>query len=116
MVPLFDGTPWQRPVRCDRCGAVEDRCVCPPEAAAPKSAASLDLRVRRERRRGKWCTVVAGLCDDPAAQKELLKALRTGLGAGGGLSDGELVLQGDHREEVLRRLVGLGYRAKAAGG
>lgn len=116
MAGLFDGTPLQRPVECDVCGAPGGRCFCPPDAEAPTPPAALDLRVRRERRRGKWCTVVAGVGEDPAAQKGLLKALRTGLGAGGGVSEGELVLQGDHREEVLRRLAELGYRAKAAGG
>ncbi|MGL4513805.1 MAG: hypothetical protein ACRCT8_12000 [Lacipirellulaceae bacterium] len=73
-------------------------------------------RVRRERRRGKWCAVVAGLDDDPATLKTLLSALRTKLGCGGGVSDGELVLQGDCRDAVVAKLVELGYKAKASGG
>ena len=53
--------------------------------------------------------------------KALLKQLRTGLGTGGGLGDakdggGELVLQGDHRDAVVQRLVDMGYKAQAAGG
>ena len=102
MAGLFDGTPLEQPVT--------------PE---PKPAPS--PRVRREKRRGKWCTVVAelGLPKDDA--QALLKQLRTGLGTGGGLGDAkdgavELVLQGDHRDAVVRRLVDMGYKAKAAGG
>ena len=102
MAGLFDGTPLERPVT--------------PE---PKSAPS--PRVRREKRRGKWCTVVAELGLPKADAKALLKVLRTGLGTGGGLGEArdgavELVLQGDHRDAVVQRLVDMGYKAKAAGG
>ncbi|MGD1917347.1 MAG: translation initiation factor [Phycisphaerales bacterium] len=102
MAGLFDGTPLERPVT--------------PE---PKPTPS--PRVRREKRRGKWCTVVAELDMTKDDAKALLKQLRTGLGTGGGLGDAkdgavELVLQGAHRDAVVRRLVDMGYKAKAAGG
>jgi len=115
---LFDGTPLERPVTCDRCGRAEADCDCPPEPPPSSAPAPAEQhpRVRRERRRGKWNTVVAGLQGEAADLKPLLKELRTKLGAGGGLSDGELVLQGDHREAVVEHLVALGYRAKSAGG
>ncbi len=113
---LFDGTPLERPVNCARCGREESVCACPPETAAGPSPIEQSPRVRRERRRGKWSTVVAGIEGGPAAQRALLKELRTTLGAGGGLTDGELILQGDHRDTVVERLVAMGYRAKPAGG
>ena len=91
-------------------------CDCPAEAAPLASPGDFDLRVRRERRNGKWCAVVAGLESDAAVQKSLLKELRGALGAGGGVSDGELVLQGDCRDKLLNKLITLGYRAKPAGG
>lgn len=125
---LFDGTPLQRPVTCERCGEPLDDCRCPRGAdGAVLDPAALAPRVRREKRRGKWCTVVAdlGLPKDDA--KALLKELRTALGTGGGLDTGggqgeagkasvELVLQGDHRDAIVRRLQARGYKAKAAGG
>lgn len=138
---LFDGTPLERPVTCEHCGkplpqgATSPKPAAPPEigdvCSCPRDAAG-DLRlpkdqhprVRREKRRGKWCTVVSGL--DPRATdlKDTLKTLRTALGTGGGLStdaadpDGPeaIVLQGDHRDAVVARLRDLGYQAKAAGG
>jgi translation initiation factor 1 len=116
MPGLFAGTPLERPVTCDRCGRDVADCNCPPEAKASASPADFDLRVRRERRNGKWCAVVAGLEHDAAVQKSLLKELRSALGAGGGVSEGELVLQGDCRDKVLQKLAALGYRAKASGG
>lgn len=116
MPGLFDGTPLEQPVTCARCGETLAACACP--AVDPTTIAP---RVRREKRRGKWCTIVAelGLSKDDA--KALLKELRTGLGTGGGLGDAkdgviELVLQGDHRDAVVQRLSSMGYKAKAAGG
>lgn len=116
MAGLFDGTALERPVTCERCGKAVGACACPkvdPKATSP--------RVRREKRRGKWNTIVGelGLPKDDA--KALLKVLRTGLGTGGGLGEGkdgavEVVLQGDHREAVVERLKAAGYKAKAAGG
>lgn len=116
MPGLFAGTPLERPVICDRCGRDVAACDCPTPPPPAASPGDFNLRVRRERRRGKWCAVVAGLESDPAAQKSLLKELRSGLGVGGGVSDGELVLQGDCRDKLLERLAVLGYRAKPSGG
>lgn len=113
---LFDGTPLERPVRCEECDKLIDACDCPPPAEPSAAPSDFDLRVRRERRRGKWSTVIAGLDADPGEQKSLLKQLRTHLGAGGGVTDGELILQGDHRDAVVSQLVAMGYRAKPAGG
>lgn len=122
MPGLFHGTDLERPVTCAHCGRPVAECDCarnsagevvPPRAQHP--------RVRREKRRGKWCTVIAGLeAPGAAAHKDLLKTLRTTLGTGGGLSDGrdgpEIILQGDHRDTVVERLKQLGYQAKPAGG
>lgn len=119
MPGLFAGTPFERPVTCDRCGREQRECDCPPEAPAAASRIApgeQHPRVRRERRRGKWSTVVSDLQADAAEQKTLLSELRTSLGTGGGLRDGELVLQGDHRDAVVGHLLSLGYHAKAAGG
>jgi len=115
MAGLFDGTALERPVTCERCGKASNDCGCP--AVDPKATSP---RVRREKRRGKWNTVVGelGLSKDDA--KALLKDLRTAMGTGGGLGDApdgvEIVLQGDHRDAVVERLRAQGYKAKAAGG
>lgn len=115
---LFDGTPLERPVRSDGGGPEGGARSQVTDAAVPAGVAPSDQspRVRRERRRGKWCTVVAGIEADAAGLKRLLGELRKGVATGGGVSDGELVLQGDHRDAIVTRLVAMGYRAKAAGG
>lgn len=114
---LFDGTSLERPVTCERCAKSLDDCACPRDAGGdvctPKDQSP---RVRREKRRGKWTTVVTEL--DPVATdlKALLKELRTGLGTGGGITEGELIIQGDHRDAVVEKLNAMGYKAKASGG
>lgn len=128
---LFDGTPIQRPVTCERCGkavakqtggnvgggaSAEEICACPRDAGGRVSMPKdQPARVRREKRRGNWNTVVSGLALGDA--KSLVKTLRSRLGAGGTVDDnGELVLQGDHKDAVLGHLIELGYAAKGAGG
>ena len=112
---LFDGTPLERPVTCERCGKADADCAC-PRGRDGASAAGQKARVRREKRRGKWCCVVTELDLDDASMKSLLKDLRTALGTGGGITDGDIVIQGDHRQKIVERLSGLGYDAKASGG
>ena len=117
MPGLFDGTPWERPVTCAQCGAELEACGCPRDAAGnvllPKDQ---HARVRREKRRGRQVTVIAGL--DPSATDlpALCKELRRSLGAGGTVTEGEIEVQGDHCDAVMALLVERGYPAKRAGG
>ena len=116
---LFAGTPFERPVTCETCGAEMARCACPRDASGkvllPKDQPA---RVRRETggRRGKTVTIITGL--DPIATDlaALLKRLRTALGTGGTVTGAAIELQGDHRDRVVAMLRELGYPAKAAGG
>ncbi|MCA9311045.1 MAG: translation initiation factor [Phycisphaerales bacterium] len=117
MLGLFDGTPLQRPVTCAYCGRPCEQCACPRNAGGEVSPPqSQHPRVRRERRRGKWCTIIADLDLSPDDLKSLSKHLRSSLGTGGGITDGELVIQGDHRDTIVSVLLAMGYKAKPAGG
>ncbi|HEU5314804.1 MAG TPA: stress response translation initiation inhibitor YciH [Chloroflexota bacterium] len=74
------------------------------------------LRVWRLKggRGGKVVTVVTGV---PAGDVERLAVeMRRLVGAGGGVREGALEVQGDHRERVQKKLADLGYRVKLAGG
>lgn len=125
MPGLFDGTSLQRPVTCERCSRDLAACPCPKDADGNAVLpGDQHPRVRREKRRGKWSTVITRL--DPVAtdHKALLKQLRTALGTGGGVTtvtgkDGQeqaIVLQGDHKDAAVAALLKLGYHAKPAGG
>jgi len=117
MSGLFHGTPLERPVTCEHCGKPLAECGCPRGAdGSLRLPKDQPARVLRERRRGKWTTVVSGL--DPAASDRagLLKRFKSELGVGGTLRDDGLELQGDHRDRLVAALKALGYPAKPAGG
>lgn len=126
MSGLFAGTPLERPVTCQRCQQPHAQCACPRgrdgKVLDPKVQ---NVRIRREHRRGKVTTVVAGLA--PRSDKsndlpDILSKLKKKLGAGGAIvlnqKSGlpELELQGDHRDALLEFFASLGYPAKASGG
>jgi translation initiation factor 1 len=92
--------------------------MAPASAQEYPSAASQTARIWRDRkrRRGKTVTVIGGLRHDPATLEELLRKLKQQCGAGGALKDGELEIQGDHRERVAAALQALGYKIKHVGG
>lgn len=65
---------------------------------------------------GRVATVVRGFvgsADDLAA---LGKELKKSCGVGGTAKDGEIIIQGDHRDRVVELLSKSGYRCKRAGG
>lgn len=72
--------------------------------------------IERKGRGGKTVSVVTGVMSHPAGQEALLKLLKTKLGTGGTLKDGVIEIQGDHRDQIVELLVGLGYKAKKSGG
>jgi len=76
-----------------------------------------DLRVWLERRAGnKVLTVIKGF-EGPDLELQLLaKKLKSACGSGGGAKDGDIMIQGDHREKVIGLLREQGYAAKKAGG
>ncbi|HUY87801.1 MAG TPA: translation initiation factor [Pirellulales bacterium] len=108
---LFEGTPWDRPPRCERCGQLEADCVCPPappERIPPgEQTAKLSLE---KRAKGKLATIVRGL--DGGDLAELLTRLKNACGAGGTIKDGTIEIQGRHLERIREVLQGIGYRVK----
>ncbi|HUG93807.1 MAG TPA: translation initiation factor [Planctomycetaceae bacterium] len=110
---LLEGTPFDRPPRCEQCGELEEDCTCPPAAPSSshvppeKQTARLALE---KRKRGKMVSVVRGLSPAESDLPELLTRLKTSCGAGGTLKDGVLEIQGQHVERIRDILRGLGYR------
>lgn len=76
------------------------------------------VRVQREKngRGGKMVTVVRGLPLNDDQLSQLLRELKGRLGGGGTVKEGNLELQGDHRDKLVALLNERGYPAKAAGG
>ncbi len=76
-----------------------------------------DLRVWLERHRaGKVACVLKGFIGSDEELKTLAGALKTLCGVGGTAKNGEIIIQGDHREKIMTYLLNQGYGAKKAGG
>lgn len=75
------------------------------------------IRLRLERRAsGRVVTVVSGLPGTPAEVAALAKTLKSACGAGGTVKDGQLELQGDHRDRIESALAARGLKSKRSGG
>lgn len=82
----------------------------------PASAAR--VRVGREvaGRSGKGVSVISGLPLAAADLEALASRLKRLCGAGGGVRNGVIEIQGEHRDRLVAELRQLGYDAKRSGG
>ncbi|MBR3827247.1 MAG: translation initiation factor [Alistipes sp.] len=87
------------------------------ETIATLPPAKQNLKVWLDRLKGgRVATVVRGFVGSSDDLQTLGKDLKKSCGVGGTAKDGEIIIQGDHRDRVVDLLVKAGYRAKKAGG
>ena len=75
------------------------------------SQQSLRVWLDKKQRAGKMVTLITGFRGSEAELESLGKKLKTFCGAGGSAKDGEIIVQGDHREKVLGWLRKEGFKA-----
>lgn len=110
---LFEGTPFDRPPRCEKCDQLEEECICPPEPPfrIPPEQQTARLSIEK-RKKGKRVTVIRGLPAVGNDLPELLKQIKDRCGAGGALKDEDLEIQGEQLDRVRETLQQMGFKVK----
>jgi translation initiation factor 1 len=75
----------------------------------PPAQQRLRVRLETKHRAGKVVTLVEGFTGRDEDREELGKKLKNHCGTGGSAKDGEIIVQGDHRDKVLQWLLKNGY-------
>jgi len=89
---------------CPKCGLPKDICTCETIAKEERK-----IRVSTVARRfGKITTVISGISRD-VDTKKVLKELKTKLACGGTIKNGDIELQGNHKDKLRPLLVRMGF-------
>lgn len=89
----------------------EEPAPAPATDAAKAQKDKLHVIVERKGRGGKVATIITGFTIDDDAVAELASRLKRKLGSGGSARGGEILIQGDRADAVLKALTEMGYKA-----
>ena len=83
----------------------------------PENEQELKVFIDRKQRKGKSVTLITGFVGNEDDLKDLSKQLKSKCGVGGSTKDGEILIQGEHKDKVYDLLINMGYlKTKKAGG
>ena len=90
---------------CPKCGLPKELCVCETIAKEEQR-----IKVRTIKRTfGKQITLIEGINQKEINLTDLAKKLKSKFACGGTVKDGNIELQGDHKDKVKQELIKLGF-------
>lgn len=90
---------------CPICGLPKDLCVC-GEIGKEQQRIRIRLETRKWRKKS---TIIDGLNNKDTDIATLAQKLKNSCACGGTAKNGEIMIQGDHREKVRQYLISIGY-------
>jgi len=90
---------------CSKCGLPKEICMC--ETIAKESQRIL-IKIDKKKF-GKKYTVISGIDDKEIDLKELARKMKNKLACGGTIKDGNVELQGEHKQKVKEILIDAGF-------
>lgn len=82
----------------------------------PIAEQRLEAWIDKKNRGGKIATIVKGFVGTKSDLKDLGKMLKSACGVGGSAKNGEIIIQGNVRDKVMKLLEDKGYFCKRVGG
>ncbi|WP_300596738.1 translation initiation factor [Niabella sp.] len=83
----------------------------------PPAQQRLRIQLETKHRGGKTASVILGFIGTDDDLQDLAKKLKSFCGTGGNAKDGEIIIQGDHRDKLLQWFQKNGYtQTKKSGG
>ena len=83
-------------------------------ASIPPKMQNLKISLDKKNRGGKTVTIISGYIGKETDIEKLGRELKSKCGVGGTIKDGEIIIQGDHKERIIKILSEAGYKTTTA--
>ena len=87
-----------------------------PDSEPEFHTQALEAHFSNKGRAGKTVTLIKGFEGSAEELKTLAKQLKQAVGVGGSIKEGDIIIQGNYREQLIQILTEMGHRVKRIGG